>query len=426
MKRTLFLLFTVIFLVSSGLPAAAQKFLPKTIQFKGAPEYSDQELLAAAGLKKGMALSADEMKSHSQKLMDTGVFESVLFKFDGVDLTYTVVPSSALYLVRLENLPLTPGKELDAALHDRFPLYHGKVPSEGGMLDGVRGALEEMLAAREIKAAVAATPYANQKLHQETSMSFAITAPQVEVGEIRPEAPTAALDPQATEILAKMTGSPFNTEGSSKQIETYLGNYYRDKGYLEAEVHATPQNDPVIAPEAIRIPFLLSVSPGPLYKLAGVQLAPGFLVAQADFDRQSHIHPGDIADGQHVTDNWVFLSSQYHNKGYLKAAIHPVPSFDRAQGTVSFIVTAEPGPVYTMGNLTIQNGADDLRAAMLAAWKLPAGAVFNEGAVLSYYTLQGTTTPLGRTFASANCKYKLTLNDDTHTVDVVLRLEKRP
>lgn len=33
--------------------AASQQFKPKTIQFKGDPEYTDAELLAAAGLKPG-------------------------------------------------------------------------------------------------------------------------------------------------------------------------------------------------------------------------------------------------------------------------------------------------------------------------------------------------------------------------------------
>src|SRR5208282_1076175 len=140
MVRPLLLLLTTTVLFAASLPADAQKFLPKSIQFKGDPEYSDQELLAAAGLKKGTVLNVAEMKDHSQKLMDTGVFDTLSFKFDGQDLIYTLVLSTTLYPVRLENLPLAPGKELDAKLHDRFPLYHGKVPADGGLLEGVRGA----------------------------------------------------------------------------------------------------------------------------------------------------------------------------------------------------------------------------------------------------------------------------------------------
>lgn len=422
MKRTCFLLLTAIVLLASSLPAAAQKFLPKTIQFKGDPEYSDQELMAAAGLKMGTVLAYADMKEHSQKLMDTGVFESLLFKFDGVDLVFTIVPHTDLYTVRLENLPLTPGKELDTALHDRFPLYHGKVPGENGLLEGVRGALEEMLAAKGIKATVTATPYTGQKV---TAMSFSITAPPVKVGEIRLDGAAAPTDPKVTEILAKLTGSAYDSEGSPNQIETYFGNYYHDKGNLEAEIHAAPQGAPVVTQEAIHIPFAVSVSPGAVYRLAGIQLAPGLPVTQEEFDRQSKLHPGDIAEGQRLTENWQYLSSLYHNKGYMKATVHPVPSYDRAQETVSFAVTAKQGPVYTMGKLIIENTADDLRAAMWSAWKLPTGAVFNESALGSFFAGQDPRSPLGRTFASTKCIYKLAMDDEAHTVDVSLRLEKR-
>jgi outer membrane protein insertion porin family len=425
MKRTCFLLLTAIVLLASSLPVAAQKFLPKTIQFKGAPEYSGEELMAAAGLKKGTVLAYADMKEHSQKLMDTGVFESLVFKFDGVDLVFTIVPHTDLYPVRLENLPLTPGKELDTALHGRFPLYHGKVPGENGLLEGVRGALEEMLATKGIKATVTATPYTDEKLHKVTAMSFSITAPPVKVGEIRLDGVAVPSDAKVAEILAKLTGSVYDSEGSPNQIETYLGNYYHDKGNLEAEIHAAPQGAPVVTQEAIHIPFAVSVSPGAVYRLAGIQLAPGLAVTQAEFDRQSRLHPGDIAEGQRLTENWQYLSSLYHNKGYMQARIHPTPSFDRAHGTVSFAVTAEPGPVYTMGKLIIENTADDLRAAMWSAWKLPTGAVFDESALRSYFGGQDARSALGRTFASTKCIYKLIMDDEAHTVDVSLRLEKK-
>jgi len=57
-------------------------------------------------------------------------------------------------------------------------------------------------------------------------------------------------------------------------------------------------------------------------------------------------------------------------------------------------------------------------------FELP-GAVFNEGSILGFYATHDVNPALERTVASANLKYVLTLNDDTHTVDVVLRLERR-
>ncbi len=407
-------------LVGACVPAIAQKFQPKTIQFKGDPEYSDQELLAAAGLKRGGVFTSAEMNDHSKLLMDSGVFSNLTFKFDGVDLVFTLTPAEGMLPIRLLNFPLTAGPELDSKLHDRLPLYHGKVPSDGTLLNGVRAALIEMLAAKGIHAGITAVPSSKP-----AAMSFNIDTPPILVGDIQLDPASPALDPAAQQILAKQAGSPYDREGSPNQIATYLGNLFHDKGYLEASIHAVPQGDPVVAPDAVRIPFIVSAAPGPLYKLSGVQLAPGLLVTQAEFDRQSHIHPGDIADGQHVTQNWIFISRQYHNRGYMKASVHPTPTFDRAQGTVSFLVEVAPGPLYSMGTLRIDNVGDDVRTAMLAAWKMPAGVVFNESAVLNFYAIGDANPQLKRLFAAVNCKYVMTLNDDTHTVDVVLRLDKR-
>jgi outer membrane protein insertion porin family len=404
---------------------AAQKLLPKSIQFKGAPEYSGQELLAAAGLKEGDVLDSAEMGQHAQKLMDSGVFENLTYKFDGQELVFQLTPSTQLFSLRLGNLPLAQGSELDARLHGLFPLYHGKVPADGALLEGVRGALEEMLAEQGIKAAVAAMPFTDQKLARITAIDFTITTPAVEVGEVRLKGATAAPETAVQEILSKLSGSPYDTVGSPNQIDAHLGGYYRDQGFLEAAVHSTPQAAVVDATGAIRIPFLVSIASGAQYRITGVQLASGLAVTQADFDRQSHIHPGDIADGERIRRNWEFIARQYHNKGYMKAQVKTAPTFDREKGTVSYTVAVEPGPLYTMGKLTIQNSAEDLRAAMLAAWKLPAGAVFNEGAILSYYATGDANPALARTFASANCKYILTLNDETRTVDVALRVEKK-
>ena len=422
MRRPIFTLLTALAVFAAVYPAQAQKLLPKTIQFQGAPEYSDQELLAASGLKKGIVLSYSDMQDYSKRLLDSGVFSSVAFKFDGQDLIFLLTPSTDLYPIRLENLPFTPGQDLDAKLHEQLPLYHGKVPPEGGLTDALRGALEQMLAAKGLKATVVAT--ASQAQGKAVFVSFSIASPPVVVGEIRVGGNSAALEQGAQDILAKLTGSPYDATGIPSELTTYLGNYYRDKGYLEVNVEAAA-GEASASDTAIQVPFEVSVTPGIQYRLAGVALAPGLLVAQADFDRQAQIHPGDIADGQHVTQNWEYISRQYHNRGYMKASVHPEPSFDRTNGTVSYSVTVDPGPVYTMGTLTIENVSDDLRAAILAVWIMPPGSVFNEGAIRGFFATYNVHPALERVFATVNVKYTMHLNDDNHSVDLVLRLERK-
>ena len=429
MKRMFVLFLTAIILFASGQPATAQKFQPKSIQFKGAPEYSDEELMAAAGLKKGAVLAFDDMKSHSQKLMDTGLFETLSFKFDGVDLVYTLSMHTELYPVRLENLPFVPGKELDVALHERFSLYHGKVPGEGGLAEEVRQALEEMLAAKGIKATVKATPYTDPKSNTVTAISYSITDPAVKVGEIHLEGVSPEMQDKVKSVANRVMKSDYNTENSADNLERAFTFFYTDEGYAKVKVHAVQAGNPVAGSRAIEIPFNVTVEEGRHYKMGSIYLPSGELLTQAEINKaagtvSTAVEKQSVTAGVALRTALLYVTGQYKSKGYMDCVVTPHPQYDDAAGIVHYTLKVEPGPVYTMGKLTIQNSAEDLRAAMWSAWKMPTGAVFNESAIQTYYSTQGNT-PLGRTFASANCKYTLTKNIETHTVDVTLRVEKR-
>jgi outer membrane protein assembly factor BamA len=404
--------------------ASTQEYAAKKVRFEGAPEYSYEELLATTGWKSGLALDTDGMRACTKKLMDTGLFSQATFQFDGEDLTFRLTLADELYAVRLGNVPIAVGADFDSRLHELVPLYHGKVPADGTVLEDVRNALEAELKAEDLEASVKAAPYTDPKLAKVTAMEFNIAAPDVLVGKVKVESRTADPSTEVLDLVSKIEGTSYDQEGSPSQIKANVGGYYRDKGFLEVKVNMQAQA-PVNTGGAIRVPFLVSVEPGTQYRIIGVQLAPGLLVSQADFDKQSQIHAGDVADGVRVRQNWEFLSRQYHNIGYMKAKINPVPAYDREKGTVSYTVKVEPGPQYKMGTLTIQNSAADLKAAMLEAWKMPAGAVFNEGAVRAYFTTQDVYPALERTFAKADCIYKLALNDDLLTVDVTLRVQKK-
>jgi hypothetical protein len=291
-------------------------------------------------------------------------------------------------------------------------------------MEQVRVALEQILDAQGIKATVQAVANAGTPPGAPGAINFSIASPPVLIGELHFDSKSPALDAGADQILTKLTGAPYDLDGSPSQIATYLGNYYHDKGYVEAHVESTPMAASATADE-IRIPFKVSLTPGMQYHLGEIRFAPDLLASHADFDRQSAIHFGDTAAGQKLTDDWQYFARQYHNHGYMQASIHPTPSFDRFKAIVSYDVAADPGPVYTMGKLTIEGVTDELRAAILAKWPVPAGAVFNEGAVRGFFATNGVNPELERVFAAVNVNYLQQLNDEAHTVDVTIRLEKK-
>src|SRR5579872_5481903 len=204
-------------LLCSSISAHAQKFVPKSIQFNGDPEYSNEELLAASGLKKGDTLTYAQMNDVSKSLLNTGMFASLAFKFDGQDLVFQLTPAEQIVPIHLSNLPLALGAELDAKLRQQYSLYHGKLPSEAGITETVRAALEQMLAAQGIKATMLASPVADRKSGKITAVSFSVTNPPVLVGEITPEN-SAPLDPKVLPILARLSGTSYDSDGSPEQI----------------------------------------------------------------------------------------------------------------------------------------------------------------------------------------------------------------
>ena len=71
-------------------PSASQRKAPApAIRFQGAPQYTQEELLAAAGLKPDARLSAVEVKAHAKQLSDTGFFEVVKLSSDSKGLLFT-------------------------------------------------------------------------------------------------------------------------------------------------------------------------------------------------------------------------------------------------------------------------------------------------------------------------------------------------
>jgi outer membrane protein assembly factor BamA len=426
MPRTPALPAAVLALICAALPVVGQSFQPKSIRFVGAPDYSDAELLSATDLKPGADLTYAEMNNRAQKLIDSGVFSAVSFKYDGQDLIFQLTPGLGLLPIRLQNLPIAGGKDLDEKLHRQFPLYHGLVPEQGGLAENLRSALEKTLAAQGIQATVAATPYRNAATHKAEAVNFSVAAPPVLVGDIRTEGTIVMLDPKASAVLAKFPGTPYDAEGTVNQIESEMGAYYRDQGYLEPAIHASAGVKATASANAIRVPLRVSILPGAQFKLAGIQLASGLLVTQAEFDHRSHVHSGDFADGSSLREDWQFIERQYHNRGYIKAIVEAVPTYDRSSKTVGYVVSVDPGAVYTLGAVTVDNVTDDLRAAMLGAWKIPAGSVFNESSILAFFGTHGVNPALEQVFSGANCRYFLHPNDNTHVVDLTLALEQKP
>jgi outer membrane protein assembly factor BamA len=268
-----------------ALPIGAQQLLkPQSIRFDGAQDYTPDELLAATGVKKGQVYTSDFLNQTAQKLMSIGVFEKVGFKFDGVDLVYLLRENDDLYPVLIDNLPIDTGGDLDAKLRQLVPLYHGRVPSEGGMLDEVRNALQSMLIAEGIDAKVNSVPAGNNPNKKATAFKFRIDTPSVEIGDIEIKGVSDALRPQVDGAL-KFVFRSFGASTSANHIEDLIASAYVGNGYPAAVIKAHRSEKPAMANDVLRVPFTVTVEEGRAYKLGTVQIASGLPVATSDVEK---------------------------------------------------------------------------------------------------------------------------------------------
>src|SRR5579863_2075613 len=136
-----------LFAQKKAAPHAQTKAPQKTVRFQGAAQFTQDELLAAAGFNPTARLTAVEIKARAKQLNDTGYFAVVRFSNDSKGLLFSLTPASQLFPMHLGNLPLQPGKDLDDKIHARFPLYHGVLPAGGTTVDGICKSFQEMLAA---------------------------------------------------------------------------------------------------------------------------------------------------------------------------------------------------------------------------------------------------------------------------------------
>ena len=382
-------------------------------------------MLDAAGLKKGTVLNFAEMKGHSQKMMDTGIFETLSFKFDGVDLIYTLIPSTTLYPLHIENLPLTPGKELDAALHDRFPLYHGKVPGDGGLMEQVRQALEEMLAAHGIKATVMAAAFADPKVHKVTAITYSIASPPVRVGKIHLDGVSSALQAKVESVASHETGSSFDTENAARNLEHAFELFYGDEGYAAVKVHALRSGDPVATDTAIDIPFSVTVEEGRFFKLGSIHLPPNALVTPADIDKIVGPDAHVAAKGQTLRTTWFLITSRYKAAGYLDCVVTPHPEFDEATGTVNYTVAVDPGPVYHLAFVKFDGVSDELRSRLIRLWQMLPGDAFDESYVANFIMRAEKEDPvLMRSLAGVKVTYDVLADQQTREVNCVIHFAR--
>jgi len=405
----------------------AQKAGPKSIRFQGAPQYTQEELLAAAGLKPDARLPPAEVKLHAKQLNDTGLFAVVKFSSDSKGLLFTLTPSTQLYPIHLDNLPLKsgegPGNPLNDKLHARFPLYHGLLPASGSMVEGICRTFEEMLATQGIKATVKAALTSGLGPKKITAVDFTVASPPVRIGSIQLSGVSAPMLPKASQLVASLTGNDFDTENSTIGLRHAFENLYQDQGYAAVHVDVTEIEPPAVSDQAIQIPYAVAIKEGGVYKLGAITYPSDALVPRTEV--QKIVSKAPAGSGRPLDLFLVAVGDAYRARGYLDCAVVPNPSFNEATHIVNYSVDVTPGAIYKMGTVQFDGAGDAMAARLKAAWKLAPGAAFDASYASGFAALaQKKDKVLAKWMQTVITTYEVKADPDSLRVNCVFHFAR--
>ena len=413
---------TLLLLFSLPLPGQ-KKAQPMAIRFQGAPQYTQQDLLAAAGLKPDVRLNSIEVKAHAKQLNETGLFDEVRFTSSGKSVLFTLKPTSQLFPMHLENLPLSPGKELDAKLHERFPLYRSLLPASGTMVEGICQAFDEMLAAKGIKATVKATLTSGLGPQKLTAMNFAIVSPAVHIGRIQLVGVSPAMQAKASLLASGQNGNGFDTENTAIGLRHIFDDFYQDQGYAAVRVDVA-QSDPLaVSDQSVEIPYTVTIEEGGIYKLGTIDFPASALVTRADVERiRSKYAPGS---GRPLDLFLLAIRDAYHIHGYLDCVIVSHPSFNESTHIVNYSIEIVPEAQYRLASVKFDGASDAMAAKLNLAWKMMPGDVFDESYLSNFAALaQKKDKALAKWMQTVITTYDEKADPGTHEVNCVFHFAK--
>ncbi len=416
-------------LLLCSLQSPAQKNVPPahgkapSIRFEGAPQYTQEELLAAAGIKPNTRLSAGEVKARARQLSDTGFFAEVSIRNDSKGLLFTLKPSTQLFPMHLDNLPLKPGKELDSMLYARFPLYHGLLPANGSVLEGICQAFEEMLAAQGVKATVKADLTSGLGPQKITAINFTVASPPVRIGPIQLSGVSAAMQARVDGLAAGQTGNAFDTENSTIGLQHAFEDLYQDQGYAAVQVDVSQIEPPIVSDQAIDIPYKVAVREGGVYKLGVINYPPDAIVPRAEVQRVLSKYPA--GSGRPLDLFLLAVHDAYHARGYLDCAVNSQPSFNEATHIVNYSVDVAPGAPYRMAAVEFDGAPAAMAARLTRLWKMAPGDAFDESYVSGFAAFaQKKDKSLSKWMRTVITTFDVKPDPATHQVNCIFHFAK--
>lgn len=400
----------------------AQTYTAAKVHFSDPGTFTQQQLEAAAGIHAGTKLTAADLGTAAQKLVDTGYFDSMDATIDGAIASATILfndkptPLSHMLPVGFENFVWLTSDEIMAAIRSKIPMYNGYLLDNSPHQAEVKAALTAALAAKSVSAEVSCEDFEPTLRQPRRAIGCKVARPSVQVANVKLGGVTPDLVPLIQKSVNATARTNYTEGPANETTADLILAPLLDAGYVQAML-----TDASPAPSggdntAVPVIFSAKLVPGAIFRVSGITFAGTDLLSAESFASTSKLHSGDIASRHELLETLAPLDAAYRRKGYMDVIIHADPTVDMAIHQVAYAVKVEPGEQYRLHETTVNNLDPSAKADYDRGFLMKAGDIYNPEYVATF--LQHNTALRALTYYSA--WFKAYADPNTHTVDLVI------
>ena len=212
------------------------------------------------------------------------------------------------------------------------------------------------------------------------AIAFSILAPpEILVEKIVLDNPPMDAAGSLNGVAAQVVGKPYSKTVFWLQKER-INEALQQQGYLSCTSTLEP-GKPREDGGRYPVPITASINAGPKYHVASIKADGGPLLQGRDLSSYFTVKQGDVATPNPFGKLAGSLRSVYWHAGYPDVDFEGAPVLDSAKALASYQLKVVPGPLYHLGNLTIEKLSPVQEAQARTMLGLKPGDVYDAMAV---------------------------------------------
>ena len=399
------------------------------VKVTGTKRYTQNDVVAASGLRMGTTVGEDDFKRAARRLGDSGVFSDIAFSYSyssaGTRLELQVTDADKFLPARFEDFVWFTDGELRQKLKEHIPLFNGDLPVAGRLPDEVSDVLQALLVEKGVPGHVNYLRYAREGGPIE-SINYSVSDVLIRVRKVEFTGASTNELSLLEAAAQRLADREYSRSRISEFIKHQLLPIYRARGYLKAsfgppQPHVVESSTADTTGEVRNQTFVdvaLAVDSGQQYTLSRLDWSGNREIPTETLQSLISAKPGQPMNLVRLADGLQEVKTLYGARGYINCSIKIDPQFDDAARVVAIRLEVNEDNVYRMGELDFRGLDNSLTAKLRSAWKLRQGDVYDATYLKHYLPEANRLLPVNLDWGVSP---HVTANVRDKTVDVDLQ-----